>query len=694
MYAVFRYWKLVLILVWAVSVYAWYIFGVPYFQRLNEDFRYEADIYSVDNLYDEVNDEFSGEILSRTKFSYKVIKSDGDVREIENVFDVRTQQGDPIFSVKRLYGVDAATGEHLSGYGDRDRSGYLFAPRNLEREDFVYWHVNYDQPLTMEFEEEEVILGLKVYRYRSDFTADQTASLTNLPGVGVSNGIVLDVSLTMWVEPLTGRMIAYNDSAEAFYYDLETGERLYPWNSFSNRYVSRSISEQIYIARQEIQYTYWLWGAGLVWAVAGLALGIYFLPTWIWGLRISSFLPVMVLTVGFTITFFAWRFATDFVEQRARYLFSNEVDEVVDLVNDRLDIYVNTLLGAKGLIEASDFVSRDEWKVYVDSLNIELNYPGIQGVGYAEFVAPDDVEAFVESVRETGVEDYQITPVGQRDLYSAVIYLEPLDERNRQAIGYDMYSNSIRREAMDIARDTGKPAMSGKVTLVQEIDQDVQSGFLLYLPVYDEEADEGSIEGRRNSILGYVYSAFRMNDFMRGALANQRIYMDVEVYDGGERGNFIDERKMFDWDLADGHFVQADTRLEELRTLSVYQHDLTFKFMTMGSYGLTMIESVLAELVLMIGGVVSVLSAVVIYGLSTSQIRANILAAEMTATLKKKSEDLEQINTKLSEEVEYRTQTEKELRRRGEELEKVNNVMIGRELRMIELKNKLKQKDR
>ncbi len=40
--------------------------------------------------------------------------------------------------------------------------------------------------------------------------------------------------------------------------------------------------------------------------------------------------------------------------------------------------------------------------------------------------------------------------------------------RNLRAFGFDMYSEPVRRAAMEAARDTGAAALSGKVVLVQE----------------------------------------------------------------------------------------------------------------------------------------------------------------------------------------------------------------------------------
>ena len=44
-----------------------------------------------------------------------------------------------------------------------------------------------------------------------------------------------------------------------------------------------------------------------------------------------------------------------------------------------------------------------------------------------------------------------------------------------------------RREALDRARDSGKAAITSKIILVQEITEDKQAGFLIYLPIYKNE---------------------------------------------------------------------------------------------------------------------------------------------------------------------------------------------------------------
>ncbi|MSR16902.1 MAG: hypothetical protein EXR89_03785 [Methylococcaceae bacterium] len=88
--------------------------------------------------------------------------------------------------------------------------------------------------------------------------------------------------------------------------------------------------------------------------------------------------------------------------------------------------------------------------------------------------------------KKTGFPHYQIRPSGQWDAYTSIVYIEPFEGRNLRAFGYDMYSESVRQNAMAMARDKNQVTLSGKVILVQETNQDVQPGTLMYSPIYEK----------------------------------------------------------------------------------------------------------------------------------------------------------------------------------------------------------------
>ena len=131
-------------------------------------------------------------------------------------------------------------------------------------------------------------------------------------------------------------------------------------------------------------------------------------------------------------------------------------------------------------------------------------------------------------------DEVRVWPSGPRDEYHAIVFLEPMDERNQAAIGYDMYTEPTRREAMERARDSGTAAASGKVILVQEIDASKQAGFLIYLPVFRGGAIPDTVEERRRELLGFVYAPLRVGDLLHGVRGNGVREIDFELYDGAQ----------------------------------------------------------------------------------------------------------------------------------------------------------------
>lgn len=103
-------------------------------------------------------------------------------------------------------------------------------------------------------------------------------------------------------------------------------------------------------------------------------------------------------------------------EQQATASFESRKLEVTKSLNERLATYTQVLRGGLGLFAASTAVDRGEWKAYVESLEIDKRYPGIQGVGYAELIQPADMPAYLESVRADGFPDFTVRPDGAREL--------------------------------------------------------------------------------------------------------------------------------------------------------------------------------------------------------------------------------------------------------------------------------------
>jgi PAS domain S-box-containing protein len=235
-------------------------------------------------------------------------------------------------------------------------------------------------------------------------------------------------------------------------------------------------------------------------------------------------LPLCLLATAVVALVFYWS-----TSARDQGRFLSGVDLTADAVTQRLRTYVALLRGGTGLFAAVGDPGPERFAAYVGRLQLTLSYPGIQGMGFARRVTAAERPHFQET---------PIFPPGEREDYFPIVYLQPMDRLNERAIGYDMFSEPVRREAMSRARDTGQAAASGKVRLVQEENADQkQAGFLVYTPVYRGGTSPETVDERRESLLGFVYSPFRADDLFRGMMGEEDdAHLHYRVYDGTDTG--------------------------------------------------------------------------------------------------------------------------------------------------------------
>ncbi|CAN7689217.1 CHASE domain-containing protein [Pseudoduganella sp. LjRoot289] len=252
-----------------------------------------------------------------------------------------------------------------------------------------------------------------------------------------------------------------------------------------------------------------------------------------------GFLSGLVLSVCLGSTWWLWSNASNDAAQDTRADFDFRVRELVNNIAQRMQTYEQVLYGVQGLYLSSDFVDRDEFRNYLAGQALNEHFPGIQGVGYMRLIGGKQREVHTAAVRAEGFPGYNVHPEGQRPQYAPVVYIEPFSGSNLKAFGFDPLSEPVRRAALELARDSGLPAMSGKIRLVQEGEGQglEQAGFLIVLPVYHNSQPRRTLEERRAAITGWVYAPFRTGDVMAGLGGERAAMLDVEVYDGDQVGS-------------------------------------------------------------------------------------------------------------------------------------------------------------
>lgn len=333
----------------------------------------------------------------------------------------------------------------------------------------------------------------------------------------------------------------------------------------------------------------------------------------------------LIFFAGLTLTFLLSSQFKHNAEVKAYSDFEFASDQISLRIEEKLNSYALILRGAAALFDASANVTREDWQRYTEKLQASQLIAGIQGIGFSKLIQPDELQAHIAEIREQGFPDYRVTPELEREIYTSIVYLEPFNERNQRAFGFDMYSEPVRRAAMDQAQDTGNAALSGKVMLVQETDEDIQSGALMYVPVYQQGAALSTINDRRNALIGWSYSPYRMRDLMQGILGDWENIdgkaVGIAIYDG--LSNAPEQL------LYSNHILDAAPISQIItKTLTFNGHHWTLVFQHLGPY--PNVNYNVAWSTLISGILFSLMMLLLFKSLTKTRLRAEKIAARLT----------------------------------------------------------------
>ncbi|MCC6828881.1 MAG: CHASE domain-containing protein [Novosphingobium sp.] len=156
---------------------------------------------------------------------------------------------------------------------------------------------------------------------------------------------------------------------------------------------------------------------------------------------------------------------------------------------------------------------------------------GSMGLGWAPRVDVASLPAFEAARRAEGQPAFSVfpAPAPRRGIVVPVLFISPPTRDNQGAVGFDMYSEAVRRQAMDAATAQRRPVASCKVTLIQDVNRQGTAGFLIYRPVFARPGGGGAIRG-------FVYSPFRASEFLNSAaelVGDQQV--EISLYDEAPR---------------------------------------------------------------------------------------------------------------------------------------------------------------
>ena len=240
-------------------------------------------------------------------------------------------------------------------------------------------------------------------------------------------------------------------------------------------------------------------------------------------------LPLAVMALGVGLSVLASSLVRESETRLLQTRFETRSADIRDIIQSRFAQYEEVLRGAQGLFAASHSVERDEWDAYVGSLNLMDHFPGIAGMSFAARVPAEQLKAHIAEQRAQGLHNYRVYPEGARQQYFPIVYSSPAIGGPR--LGFDVFSDVVRSQAMIQAQSSGVAKLSGRVVLAVDADiANPPAAAVLTLPVYRNGAPQNTVAERQAAVEGNVAGVFRMPELMPSLLGSVFPDLNLEVF--------------------------------------------------------------------------------------------------------------------------------------------------------------------
>jgi signal transduction histidine kinase/CheY-like chemotaxis protein len=251
----------------------------------------------------------------------------------------------------------------------------------------------------------------------------------------------------------------------------------------------------------------------------------------------SWWAPILVALVSVGATLISANYIQRLADEDCATQERESIQRIYAHVSELFQEYTNALHMVAGFARASEFVSYNDWKTFVNESRLKHQHPGVWGFGYIERVEPDETDRFVASMHAQGVDDFAIknhpnsTGTNPDDHLYVIKYEEP-ESRNRNAWGLNAASDPVNKAVYDKATDTGEPALSHPFRLIQQ-NGDVHLGAIMVVPLYQRGIEVNTPEERRAHSIGWCAVVLDFQHFFAAELSPSwdNAYINVSMRD-------------------------------------------------------------------------------------------------------------------------------------------------------------------
>ena len=218
--------------------------------------------------------------------------------------------------------------------------------------------------------------------------------------------------------------------------------------------------------------------------------------------------------------------------------FEGVVESARAEMKQRLDEYQSVLRGASQYLSGAPRINRAMWHVYVENLHLLDRYSDASAMSVVVPVDSDQLEGFAAEQQALNHAEFHIhAAVGGTDKPTSehfiVTAIEPT-AINPAAYGSDQGTDTLRKQAIEMARDHGDPALSRPIRVIRN--GQPFTAFALFVPVYRAGATLNTVAERRAAFIAVTNSMFGTKEFFDRAFLAQPGQLEMSVFDGTAAG--------------------------------------------------------------------------------------------------------------------------------------------------------------
>ena len=239
----------------------------------------------------------------------------------------------------------------------------------------------------------------------------------------------------------------------------------------------------------------------------------------------------VVIVVGTALSVLAYFASQRHFRDQANAEFSIDATQQANLIIDGFAQAIFAIESVGAFYSASKSVTPEQFESFTEPLL--RRFPTITALGWVPRIAEANRIEFERGahatypgfrIKEAGPERDMVS-AGVRPVYFPVRLIRPLIG-NEAAVGFDIYSNPIRRTAINTAIKSGRTTSTARIRLVQEIGQ--QFSVLIISPVFGQQ----DLETGEREVRGVASAVYRIGDGVERALARAKpVRTNLWLYD-------------------------------------------------------------------------------------------------------------------------------------------------------------------